>query len=252
MKKILFTARDLNLGGIEKALVMLTNYLSEEGYDITVVLEKKEGILLDELDSKIKVYEYRPAENKIKLFQKIENMCKRIKAILKYKDKYDVGVSFATYSIPGSFIARIASKKSILWGHADYFSLFDEDEDKMKRFFESVHYNKFSKVVFVAESAKRTFLNVFPEMEKVTYHCNNLIDSEKIKSMASENIDLKKDEKVTTFLNVGRHDEKQKKLTRIIEASKMLKDDGYSFKVIFVGNGESTDFYKELSKKERS
>ena len=54
-KKILFTANDLRIGGIEKALVTLLNYLIEENYDITLVLERKKGELLKKLDYRIKV-----------------------------------------------------------------------------------------------------------------------------------------------------------------------------------------------------
>ena len=247
MKKILFTARDLNLGGIEKALVMLLNYLSNEN-EITLVLEKKEGILLKELNNKIKIEEYNPAKNKIKIIQKLLNMCNRVGAIFKYKNKYDVSVSFATYSIPGSFIARLSSKNSILWGHADYLSLFNNDENQMRDFFENINYKKFSKIVFVAKSAKESFLKVFPEKEKCTYYCNNLVDAKKIKDMANEEIELKRDNTLITFLNVGRHDEKQKKLTRIIHASNMLKNKGYKFRVIFVGDGEDSNKYKNLAK----
>ena len=46
MKKILFAAYSLDLGGIEIALVTLINYLAKKQYDITLVLEKKEGIFL--------------------------------------------------------------------------------------------------------------------------------------------------------------------------------------------------------------
>ena len=43
MKKILFSAYSLNIGGIETALVNLINYLvDQEKYDITLALEKKE------------------------------------------------------------------------------------------------------------------------------------------------------------------------------------------------------------------
>ena len=61
MKKILFAAHDLGLGGIETALVALINYLAdvkqENGYkyEITLVLEKKQGIFLKNLNSRIKI-----------------------------------------------------------------------------------------------------------------------------------------------------------------------------------------------------
>ena len=245
MKKIMFTAKNLKLGGIEKALVMITNYLSEQGNDVTIVLEEKEGELLDELNNKIKIEEHKPSRNKVRIIRKIQNAIKRIEAIFKYKNKYDISVSFATYSIPGSFVARIASKNSILWGHADYYKLCGNNEFKMKKFFSRLKYNKFSKFVFVAQSAKKSFLKVFPEKKDCTYYCNNLIDSEKIKKLSQETIELRKDIDIT-FLNLGRHDETQKKLTRIIEASKKLKEKGYKFKVIFVGEGESTDLYKKM------
>ena len=81
MKKILFAAHDLGLGGIETALVALINYLAdvkqENGYkyEITLVLEKKQGIFLKNLNSRIKIIEYTPNTNKIKCVRKLVNMC---------------------------------------------------------------------------------------------------------------------------------------------------------------------------------
>ena len=64
MKKILFAAYSLDLGGIETALVTLINYLAKKKYDITLVLEKKEGIFLDTIDKNIEIIEYSPSYNK--------------------------------------------------------------------------------------------------------------------------------------------------------------------------------------------
>ena len=60
MKKLLFAAYSLDVGGIEKALVNLVNVLQNRGYDITVVLEKKQGIFLNELNKNIKDTKYLP------------------------------------------------------------------------------------------------------------------------------------------------------------------------------------------------
>ena len=43
MKKILFAAYSLDVGGIETSLVTLLNYLSSKQYEITLVLEKKQA-----------------------------------------------------------------------------------------------------------------------------------------------------------------------------------------------------------------
>ena len=54
MKKILFSAVSLDVGGIEKALVMLLNNLADK-YDVTLVLENNSGIFKSEINSKINI-----------------------------------------------------------------------------------------------------------------------------------------------------------------------------------------------------
>ena len=66
-----------------------------------------------------------------------------------------------------------------------------------------------------------------------------------------EKVNEKKDEGITTFINVGRHDEKQKKLTRIIEVAKRLKMNGYRFKMLWIGDGPDSNFYKEEIRKNK-
>lgn len=249
-KSLLFSAYSLDLGGIERALVTLLNRLQEEGYNITLVLEKKQGMFLNDLNEKIKIIEYTPSDNPNIIKRKLENYKKRRKFKKRYKNEFGFSASFATYSKPGSFVARTASKNSCLWGHADYLTLNNGDKTATKKFFKELKYNKFKKIVFVSEEGKNSFLELFPNMKERTINCNNLIDGKRIKELAEEKIDLNKD-KVVTFLNVGRHDEKQKRLTRIIEAAKKLKEDGYKFKVLFVGDGQDTKTYKNLVKKEQ-
>lgn len=248
-KKILFAAYSLDIGGIEKALVTLVNKLDEEGHKVTLVLEKKQGVFLKELSSNINVIEYRPSESKNIIIRKISNLLKRIKFSIKYKNKFDFSACFATYSIPASVISRIASKNTALWGHADYLTLFNKDKEKFKEFFNKRKYNKFKHIVFVSEEGKDSFTKIFPEMKEKTIVCNNLINYTKIKELANEKIEIKKDPNCVTFLNVGRHDEKQKRLTRLIEASNKLKKDGFDFRVLLVGDGPDNTKYKELVNK---
>ena len=222
MKKLLFGAYSLDLGGIEKALVILVNTLQEKGYDITLVLEKKQGIFLNEINPQIKIIEYTPSNSQNTIKRKLTNLFKRIKFTLKYKNKFDFSACFATYSLPASFVARIASKNCYLWGHADYLTLFDNNEEQMKEFFIERNYDKFRKVIFVSEEGKQSFIKAFSEMKEKTMVCNNLIDAKKIIKMSEQKLtdeELKKirnneDSKTTIFINVGRHEERQKKLSR--------------------------------------
>lgn len=249
MKKILFSAYNLDLGGIETALITLLNFLAEKGYDITLVLEKKEGVFLNKISEKIKIVEYSVSNDKNLIKRKFVNFLTQIKFKLKYNNKFDFSASFATYSIPGSFVARTASKNSALWGHADYLTLFNNNKEEMRDFFVKRKYNEFEHVVFVSEEGKNSFLALFPEMESKTVVCNNLINAEEIIKKSKENvIDLEK-EPIPTFVNIGRHDEKQKKLSRIIEATCRLKAENEKLRVILVGDGKDTRMYKEMVKK---
>ena len=250
-KKLLFSAYSLDVGGIEKALITIANKLQEIGYHVTIALEKKEGIFLKELNSNIKIIKYYPSNNKNILIRKIANFLKRIKFTLQYKNRFDFSACFATYSIPSSFVARTASKNSCLWGHADYLTLFNGNEQETKNFFEERKYNQFKKIVFVSKEGKDSFVKLFPQTEEKIQVINNLIDGKKILNLADEEINYKKDKNCLTFINIGRHDEKQKKLTRLIEASEKLKKEGYNFKVIFVGDGQDNKQYIEMVKNKK-
>lgn len=245
MKKLLFSAYSLEVGGIEKALVTLLNKLQEKGYNITLVLEKKEGIFLEELNPQIQIITYTPNDNKNILKRKFINLMKQIKFTLKYKNKFDFSASFATYSNSGAFVARTASKNSYLWGHADYLTLFKNNIDEMKKFFKEKKYNKFKNIIFVSKEGKDTFISVFPNAKNKTIVCNNIINNQQIIELADKEIELKKEE-IITFLNVGRHDERQKRLSKIIEVAKKLKQENYKFKILFVGDGQDTEKYKEM------
>ena len=62
-------------------------------------------------------------------------------------------------------MARTSSKNSALWAHADYMDLFNNNIE-FEKFFKSISFRKFKKIVFVAESAKNSFLKIYPELEK--------------------------------------------------------------------------------------
>lgn len=246
MKRLFFAAYSLDIGGIETALVTLLNNLSEK-YAITLCLEKKEGIFLDEISEKIQVIEYKPNCSKNMIFQKFRNMIKRVGFILKYKNKFDFSACYATYSLAGNFTAKVASKNSNLWVHSDYLTVFQNDVQKMKEFFQKLNYQKYQNIVFVSQTAKDNFNKIMKLQNTVTIY--NLINAKKMLEQANEPVTFTRDLNFATFLNVGRHEETAKKLTRLIEAGKKLKEDGYLFRILLIGEGQDTPQYRELVKK---
>ena len=138
MKSVLIAAKDLKIGGIEKSLIELSNFLEENGYIVTLALENREGVLKNQLNNKIKIIKYKPNTCKIAILRKTINLFKKINFLLKYINKFDISISYTTYLKSSSFVARVASKNSILWCHADYLSLFNNDKNKMEDFFEDI------------------------------------------------------------------------------------------------------------------
>lgn len=243
-KNILISAYSLDIGGIEKSLINLSNVLLKEGYKMTIVLEKKQGVLLDQLNKNIKVIEYTPSNHINKIIRKATNGLKRILFMFKYAKKFSVAISFATYSKAGSILARTASKNSVLWVHADYLSLYDGDKKQVKEFFEGIQYKKFKKIVFVSNESKKNFDKICKYAGNL-FVINNLIDGDEIQRLANEEIQIEKNRDKYTFINVGRHDEKQKKLLRILEVTKILKEKKYNFEVLFIGDGPDTKLYEK-------
>ena len=244
--KVLISSWTLEVGGIETALVNLVNGLSEK-YNVTLALEKKQGVFLDRLNPHVEVIEYLPNTDKNPFIRKIKNMLKRMKFTLKHKNKYDLSICFATYSRPASFMARTASKNSVLWIHTNYMIVYKNNKTEIIEFFNKVKYNKFKKIVCISQDAKNAFENVFTNFNKEIEIINNLVDYKTILQKAEEKIDLEKNN-ITTFLSVCRHEEEAKKLTRLIEATEIIKKQGLQCRVLFVGEGEATNMYKELVK----
>lgn len=264
MKRLLFSAVSLETGGIEKALVTLLNYLShqrangESKYEITLVLERKEGIFLNELNKNIKILEYRPSNNKIEPLRKFINLCKRLKFKSKYNNKFDYACSYATYSLPAAFVATTASENTCLWVHSEYMSMFKNNEKEYINFFEKLHIQEFKKIVFVSNNSREIFVNTFKKIESIkpqykdieekTEVIHNLIDYTEIVTKSNEKVEDVNKREIYTFLHVGRQTEEEKKITRILKSAQKLKEDGYKFRILLVGKGKNTEDYKKEAK----
>lgn len=253
MKKILFSAYSLDVGGIETALVTLINYLAPK-YEITLALEKKQGIFLDMIPNNVKIITYTPSNNKIVIIRKITNFIKQLKFKSKYKNKFDFSACYTTYSLPSSFIARCASKNSALWIHNNYMDFYNQDIIEYKRFFQKLKVEDFNKIILVSNLNRIQFISCFPYLSKKSIMCHNLIDYQTIlKKSELQNEDMQKilkskRENETIFVHVGRHDEQSKKITRIISATRKLNKEGYKFKVLLVGKGQDTREYRNRAK----
>lgn len=247
MKKILITGYNLDIGGIETSLLNLLKKLDLNKYEITLVLEKKEGIFLEQIPQGIKVIDYNLCYSKNILYRKIRNRLKLIIWSIIHKNKYDYSICFATHSIPGALIALNGSSNNAIWIHSNYWNFFNHNIDELNNFFNKVKLSKFKNYVFVSHENKDITMKNY-KLDGNIYVINNIIDGDSIIKKSQEKIEYQKPNK-TVFVNVSRHDEYQKRITRIIEASKKLLKEGYDFELLLIGDGPDNEMYKELVKK---
>ena len=106
MKKLIFTAYSLDFGGIEKALLALLNNIDYTKYEVTLLLEKKEGVFINQVPFQVIVKEYKVSNFKIPIIRKIINRLKLITTIALNYNKYDFSCCYAPYCIPTSILAR--------------------------------------------------------------------------------------------------------------------------------------------------
>ena len=211
MKKIIFTAYNLDVGGIERALIALLKSINYQKYEVTLMLEKKEGVFIEEIPKDVKILEYKVNACPFVPLRKILNRLKLIKTIVFNWNKYDFACCYAPYSIPGALLTKRFSKNNCIWIHTDYYYLYKGNNKKIKHFFNERHIDTFKHIVFVANEARGHFVNIYPELKSKTVICNNLIDKDYIEKMANEQIKDVKPKK-PLFINIARHDEHSKKL----------------------------------------
>ena len=245
-KRLLFTAYSLNLGGIETALINLVNRINLDKYEVEIILEKKEGIFLDKVKKQITIKEFKVYNNKNKIIRKIRNLSQRIIYTIVNYHIYDFSCCYATYSLSGSKLSKIASSNNSFYVHNNYKDLY-KDEQKEKQFFMDRKITKFKHIIFVSNEYRKEFLRLFPSLEEKTLVLNNFIDTENIKKESKEKIPNKKQKEKKLFLFVGRLDDDAKKIGRAIRLTKKIKE----IEFWIVGDGPDRKIYEEMIKKEK-
>lgn len=241
-KKIKINMSKLSIGGMEKALVdLLNNSDLIKDYDVTVMLvynEKDNYLDLIPKDVKVEVLCF----GEWNLFGKVISAIKLLKKLL-FPTQYYASICYPHQHGILASITRRESKNNIIFIHTDL--LKSRTEKELKKLQNMVRFDKFKKIVCVSECAKKSFLNWMPNYKGIVTVANNYINGKVIIDKSKDKIkDIKKEEEVT-FINVARHDDLNKKISRIINATKRLNDENYKFRVILIGNGKDHKIYEE-------
>ena len=236
MKSIAFFGYNLEIGGAEKSLVNIINFLHQD-YKIDLYLYEKKGPLIKKLPSDIEIFEIKRSKFMYAKFKYIKSY--RKKEINKIcNKKYDFLVAYLEGRLATLITEIDQNCKKIAWIHTDVAKHnigigYEEALDS---------YKKVDEIVFVSTYIKKSFLNKYDIPENKTKVISNIINAKEIIELSKEKVIEKE---IFTFVNVSRmRDEKRHDL--LIDACKILKNQGFTFQMWLVGDGEN---YTKISQK---
>ncbi len=245
-KRLLFTAHSLNVGGIETALINLVNRINLEKYQVDILLEKKEGIFLDKVKEEITVREFKVYNNKNVIIRKILNLSKRLIYTATDYHTYDFSCCYATYSLSGSKLSKIASVNNSIYIHSNYEQIYAKEKE-FREFFDNRDIRNFKHIIFVSNQAKDSFLKYYKDEKAKSLVLNNFINTKEIEEKKKVKIEEKKPKDKTLLMFIGRLDDTSKKLGRAIHLIKDIK----KTELWIIGDGKDKDKYQEMVKKEK-
>lgn len=273
--KILFVGQNLQMGGIQKALINTIKELqkSNNNYEIDVFLFG-DGILTKGIPENVKCYNgslllrlsstpFSMVKNSGNLFHMfLRILCMILVRIMgsekyytflfkrqkKFKN-YDVAISYFNDVQKGYFnrgtnqfvVDHVDAKTKIAWIHTDPIKAGFEYKTTINT------YKKFGKIVCVSESCRYKFIEYFPEFESKTYVVYNFFPIKEIKSKSKEYAPFK--ENKISIISVGRIENSTKRFNLIPKICKMLKDASLTnFYWRVIGDGPDIKSNKQLTK----
>lgn len=275
MIKVLFMIINMNIGGMEKALLNMISEMDSDKYEITILMLERYGGFLTEIPPYIKVRylenykeiksilnqppkyisldlinkkQYIKAFN-IYLLHVITKLINDRTIYYKYvfknykkeKEKYDIAIAYAgpTDYISYYVLNKINAAKKVQWIH------FDITKIGFNCKFAKHQYKKFNKIFIVSDEAKKKFINELPTLRDKVETFHNIISIKNTEGDIKENLEFTDDFKGLRILTVGRLSiEKGQDL--LIPVTRKLIDDGYNVKWYCLGEGNARDKYEKL------
>lgn len=248
MKSVLFIMPSLPGGGAEKVLIEILRHIDYKQYNVSLFLEYREGVYLQDVPDKVSVLALHGPNNL--WFQRLhrrlvergwyapfhELVYRRMFLSLLRGKRYDTIISFMEGSAV-KFHSYIIDKgkRNISWVHIDFqqkhwsLDFFRDAEDERQC------YEKMDKIIFVSNDAKTGFDSIFHiSAEKYEVHYN-IIDADRIRRLSQMCAAEQKNR--FTICMLGRLNT-QKRHDRAISVAKTLKGLGYDFELWIIGDGE--------------
>ena len=250
-RKVLFVVHQLNLGGVQKALISALNALDYSENEVTLYVRKNRTDLLPQLNcnvSKIIInqdttkYYRKPYAIWLQLLLKINNSQKTkqklndyiISSQMKYEKEryfsddveYDLAVSYIQ-SYTAKFVdENVKAKRKVMFYHGSTDEFHDVNEKVMQHF---------ERIYCVSKGAQKAVQGFYPQFAEKIGCLENYVDAESVRQKANEFVPNYPMDRLI-LCSCGRITS-VKGYDLAVGAAEILKKNGLDFKWYFVGDG---------------
>ena len=276
-KDILIYTYNLDIGGIERSLIGLLNAIDYDKYNVDLYMFKHEGAFIKDVPDNVNILNqeeitsfagipivevfrkknfsmglgrlYAKARCLIKgkvLKKPVSGeymsqityplFCKKMKKLNKH---YDVALSF--YWPHYFVINNVSADLKLGWIHTDYGQIYPDKKKEIEM------WSKIDYIVSVSEECKKSFINVYPNLEDKVIVIENILSEEHIRKMANEfTVRDEMDFNSTVICSVGRFCY-PKNFINIPKICREIIDKGKDVKWYLIGYGpEESDIRQAI------
>ena len=254
-RKVLIAVHQLNIGGVQKAVLSALDAIDYTCNDVTLYVRKNRCDLLPLVNRNVSVvvnkdktkYYRKPYAIYLQMMLKLCSLLKKDKSEIQKKlnefvisqqmkyekehyfsdnKEYDIAVSYIQSHTAKFVCDNVNAKKKVMFYHGSTDEFHDVNEYVMKRV---------SKVYCVSDGAMQAIKGFYPQFADKVDYVENFVDYKKIRQDAVAFVPPYKEDRLT-LCTCGRMTS-VKGYDLAVKAAKILKDSGLSFEWYFVGDG---------------
>lgn len=278
MKRILFVASDMEIGGAERALLGVLNSIDANLYAVDLFLLRHRGPLMKLIPPHINLLPENKyysdlgvpinevihkkhftmvaartigkwkakrflAKNKITGANSLEihysfRFTRKILPTISEKE-YDLAIGF---TIPYYIVAeKVKAKHTAVWLHTDYSKLAGDTAEELKV------WSAYDYIVSISHDVTKKFLLKFPSLENRIVEIENIVSPEMIIRQAKAedvHMEMPYEQNVVRLLSIGRFTS-AKNFDNIPDICKRILDNGFAIKWYIIGFGSDESLIKK-------
>lgn len=275
-KKILFVTQYLHTGGIEKSLLTLLSEIDYRKYEVDLMLFDYSGALFKMIPPQVNVLPPIFEAFSTPLLNAVPELMKKghyriligklFAALLakfspgigtglrwsiyrhilqKPTEHYDVAISYIDFFCNYYVTEKVSADKKIVYNHMDY--TYSQGQGWPCPRLEKMAFSQCDYIVSVAEPARQSLVQFFPEYSNKIVVIQNRVSSETVRTMAKEkNVldELNGPYKIGTVARLV----EEKGVFFALESCKILLESGLDIIWYIVGNGPLKDALERKAK----